>query len=76
MGLLPATIEPMISQAVADNSVIAEMYLRMTCAVIYRYSGNDAQAIRHIDRAIALALPDKCYGFLAEYCRTNYYLSR
>lgn len=30
MGLLPATIEPMISQAVADNSVIAEMYMRMT----------------------------------------------
>lgn len=76
MGLLPATIGPMISQAVADNSVIAEMYLRMTCAVIYRYSGNAAQAIRHIDSAIALALPDKLYGFLAEYCQTNSYLWR
>lgn len=70
MGLLPATLEPMISQAMADNSVIAEIYLRMTCAVIYRYSGNDIQAIRHIDRAIALALPDNLYGLLAEYCRT------
>lgn len=70
MGLLPATIEPMISQAMADNTVIAEIYLRLTCAVAYHYSKNDAQAIRHIDRALALALPDKFYGLLAEYCRT------
>lgn len=70
MGLLPATIEPMISQAMADNTVIAEIYLRMTCAVTYHFTQNTAQAIRHIDRAIALALPDKFYGILAEYCRT------
>lgn len=70
MGLLPATIEPMISQAMADNTVIAEIYLRMTCAVTYHFTKNTAQAIRHIDRAIALALPDKFYGILAEYCRT------
>ncbi len=69
MSILPNTIEPMISQAMADNSIIAEMYLRMTCAAIYHNSGNDTQAIRHIDRAIALALPDKLYGLLAEYCR-------
>lgn len=69
MSILPNTIEPMISQAMADNSIIAEMYLRMTCAVVYHNSGNDTQAIRHIDRAIALALPDKLYGLLAEYCR-------
>ena len=70
MGLLPVTIEPMISQAMADNTVIAEIYLRMTCAVTYHFTKNTAQAIRHIDRAIALALPDKFYGILAEYCRT------
>ena len=70
MSILPATLEPMISQAVADSSIMAEAYLRMTCAVTYRYSGNDEQAIRHIDRALALVLPDKLYGFLAEYCRT------
>ncbi len=69
MSILPNTIEPMISQAMADNSIIAEMYLRMTCATIYHNSNNDTQAIRHIDRAIALALPDKLYGLLAEYCR-------
>ncbi len=70
MGLLPATIEPMISQAMADNTVIVELYLRLTCAVTYHFSKNDQQATRHIDRALALALPDKLYGILAEYCRT------
>ncbi len=70
MAMLPAAIEPMISQAMADNSVVTEIYLRMTCAVTYYTSGNSEQAIYHIDRAIALALPDKLYGLLAEYCRT------
>ena len=70
MRLLPATIEPMISQARADETVVAEAYLRLTCAVIYHYGNNDQQAIRHIDRALELTLPDKLYGLLAEYCRT------
>lgn len=70
MGMLPATIEPMISQAKADESVVAEAYLRLTCAVTYHHSKNNAQAIRHIDRAIELTLPDRLYGLLAEYCRT------
>ena len=69
MSLLPVAIEPMISQAQADQSIIAEIYLRMICATVYHNSGNDAQAIRHLDRAIALALPDRLYGLLAEYCR-------
>ncbi len=69
MKLLPATIEPMISQARADETVVAEVYLRFTCAVIYHYGKNDKQAIRHIDRALELALPDKLYGLIAEYCR-------
>lgn len=70
MGLVPATVEPMISQAMADRTVIPEIYLRLTCAVTYHYTKNDQQAIRHIDRAIALALPDRFYGLLAEYSRT------
>ena len=69
MAMLPNTIEPMISQVAAENSLIAEIYLRMTCATVYHNSGNDEQAIYHIDRAIALALPDKLYGVLAEYVR-------
>ena len=70
LTMMPNTIEPMISQAVADNSIIAEIYLRMTCAAIYHTSGNREQAIYHIDRALALALPDKLFGILAEYGRT------
>lgn len=69
LTMIPFTLEPMISQAKADNSIISEIYLRMTCAAAYHNSGNDAQAIRHIDKALALALPDKLYGLLAEYCR-------
>lgn len=69
LSLVPCTVEPMVSQAVADHSVISEIYLRMTCAAMYHNAGNDEQAIRHLDRAIALALPDQFYGLLAEYCR-------
>ena len=70
MKILPITIEPMISQARAEGMVIPEAYLRLTCAVTYHFSGNDEQAIRHIDRALEIVLPDKLYGLLAEYCRT------
>ena len=69
MRLLPCTIEPMISQAMIERSLICEICLRMSCAAAYHNSGDNAQAIRHIDRAISLALPDKLYGLLAEYCR-------
>jgi len=74
MSIVPSTIEPMISQAVAESSIVAEIYLRMVCAVVYRNSANDNEAIYHIDRAIAKALPDKLYGLLAEYGRTMYSL--
>ena len=69
MRVLPSAIEPMISQARADNSLVCELCLRMNCAAMYHNGGDDEQAIRHIDRAIALALPDKLYGVLSEYCR-------
>ena len=69
MAMLPNAIEPMISQAMADRSVIAEIYLRLTCATVYHNSGNDGQAIRHIDRAISLSLPDGLLGILTEYRR-------
>lgn len=69
MRILPNTIEPMVSQAKVDNSLISEICLRMSCAAVYHNGGDDEQAIRHIDRAIALALPDRLYGLLSEYCR-------
>lgn len=69
MKLIPNVIEPLITQAVVDQTVIPEIYLRMSCAVAYHNTGEREKAIRHIDKAIALALPDKLYGILAEYIR-------
>ncbi len=69
MRMLPNTIEPMISQAVIDKTIVPEMFLRMSCAVAYYNSGQKEKAIAHIDKAIALALPDQLYGFLTEYVR-------
>ena len=69
MRMLPNAIEPMISQAVLDKTVIPEMYLRMSCAVAYYYSGMQERAILQIDKVVKLALADGLYGFLAEYVR-------
>ena len=69
MQMLPNTIEPLISWAQSDGAIISEIYLRMTCAAIYNTVGKTEQAIKHIDRALELALPDKLYGLIAEYCR-------
>ncbi|MBE6660780.1 MAG: helix-turn-helix transcriptional regulator [Ruminococcaceae bacterium] len=69
MSVISFSVEPMISWARANNTIMAEIYLRLTCAAIYHNCGNDEDAIYHIDKAIKLALPDKFYGVLAEYCR-------
>ena len=69
MRLLPNIIEPMISQAVVDSTVVPEMYLRMSCAVAYYNSSQTERAIDHMDKAIRLALADGLYGFLTEYVR-------
>ena len=69
MSVISFSVEPMISWARANNTVMSEIYLRLTCAAIYHNCGKDEDAIYHIDKAIELALPDKFYGVLAEYCR-------
>ena len=69
MKIIPNTIEPLITQAVVDKTIIPEIYLRFSAAVAYYNSGNKKKAISHIDKAIALALPDRLYGILAEYVR-------
>ena len=69
MRMIPNTIEPLISQAVLDETVIPEMFLRMSCAVAYYNSGLKDKAIAHMDKAIKLALADQMYGFLTEYIR-------
>lgn len=69
MKMMPRIIEPLITQAVVDKTVIPEIYLRMSCAVSYYNTGDRDSAIDHIDKAIALALPDNFYGILSEYVR-------
>ena len=69
MSVISFSVEPLISWARANNTIMAEIYLRLTCAAIYHTCGKEEDAIYHIDRAIELALPDRFYGVLAEYCR-------
>lgn len=65
MRVLPGIMEPMISQAVVDHTVIPEIYLRLYCAVAYHNIGQRDRAVEQVDRAITLALPDRLYGVLA-----------
>ena len=69
MKTIPNAIEPLISQAVVDKTVIPEIFLRLSCAVAYHNTGAKELAIKHIDKAIALALPDGLLGILVEYVR-------
>ena len=69
MRLIPKTIEPMISQAVVDKTILPEIFLRLSCAVAYYNSGDREHAIVHMDKAIALSLADRLYGVLVEYVR-------
>lgn len=74
MKVLPNTIEPLITQAEVDKTVMVELYLRLMCAVVCQNGGDTERAVYHIDKAIALALPDRLLGPLAEYRRQLGYL--
>ncbi len=69
MKSIPYITEPMIAQAVAEKTVIPEIYLRLLVAIAYHQCGDDKSAVPHIDKAIALALPDNLLGILAEHRR-------
>ena len=69
MRLIPRAIEPLITQAVVEGTVIPEIYLRLSCAVAYHNSGETEKAIAHMDRAVELALADNLLGILAENVR-------
>ncbi|MBO7274182.1 MAG: helix-turn-helix transcriptional regulator [Clostridia bacterium] len=70
MQIVSLIVEPLVSWTYGQGNVVAEAYLRLTCASIYRLCGNFEEAARHIDRAVAITLPDRLYGLLAEYGRT------
>ncbi len=67
MRTLPFIVEPMISQAKAEGTLIPEIYLHLLAASAYHDVGEDTKAISHIDNAIDLALPDKLYVVLVEH---------
>lgn len=69
MRMLPYVLEPMISQMVVDKIIMAEIYLRLTAAVVYHQCGDDVRGSAHLDKAIKLCLPDGLYGPLVEHRR-------
>lgn len=69
MKMIPAAIEPMITQACVDKTVIPEIFLRLSCAVAYHNSGQRNLAVMHIDKAISLSMSDGLFGILVEYIR-------
>ncbi len=69
MSALPFIMEPMIAQAVAEKTVMAEIYLRLLCSITYLQTGDKTNASFHLDRAIALCLADRLYGPLVEHRR-------
>ena len=69
MNMIPLIIEPLITQAVVDKTIIPEIYLRLSCAVAYNNTSRKDEAIIHLDKAINLACKDRLYGILTEYVR-------
>ncbi len=72
LGLMrsqPFIMEPMIAQAVADKTVMVEIYLRILCSIAYHQTGDDTNAAFHLDKAIELCIADRLYGPLAEHRR-------
>ena len=69
MRSLPFIMEPMIAQAVADKTIMVEIYLRLLCAIVYHQTGDKENATIHLDKAIELCLPDRLYGPLVEHRR-------
>ncbi|MBQ8579609.1 MAG: hypothetical protein IJ448_02820 [Oscillospiraceae bacterium] len=74
MRTMPYILEPFITQAIVDKTVMVELFLRLQCACAYQRSGDMARATYHMDRAIALALPDRLLGPLVEHRRQLGYL--
>lgn len=67
LGLLPYVAEPMITQAVASGSIVAEIYFRLICATAYSYCGQIKKATAHVDVAVKSALKNNLCGILASY---------
>ena len=69
LSAIPLIVEPLIAQTVVDKTVMAEIYLRLLCAIAYHQTGDETNAAYHLDRAIRLCLADGLYGPLVEHRR-------
>lgn len=67
MRVLPYIIEPMLAQISAEKVVLAEVYLRLRLACIYRYIGDKALGTEHLTKALEICLADGLYVPLVEY---------
>ncbi len=67
MRTLPYILEPMIAQAKFERTVVPEIYLHLMAASVYKDLGDNERSVRHVDRAIELALPDGLLTMLVEY---------
>lgn len=74
MRLIPTVGEPLVAQTAIEGSLLCEIYLRLMCAVGYHRSGMDDLAVEHLDRAIALAMPDRLWQPFVETRRLLDYL--
>ncbi len=66
---LPYIIEPMLSQAKIEKTLLPEIHLRLMLATVYHNLGDNRLAVDYIDRAIKLCLPDGLFNPLLEYRR-------
>lgn len=69
MKTLPYVAEPLIVQMQERRVVMAEIYLRLSCASAYLQSGNHRLAEEHADRAVELCLADDLLVPLVEHGR-------
>lgn len=69
MRNLTYIIEPLITQVSADRIILAEIYLRLICAICYNQGGLNKRAAYHLDRAIELAIPDQLLAAFVIYRR-------
>lgn len=67
LAAMPYFLEPMISQAIFDRTLLAEIALRLLVAIVYHDLHNDEEAIHHIDTAITLAIPDRVFTMMIEF---------
>lgn len=60
-------IAPVASECMAEGALMGELYCRIGLAIRNLEFGDTNAAAKHLDRAIALALPDRLYTPLADF---------